>query len=291
MNPLLAALLGAAIVGGLVMLVMYFRPAPPKTRKAKSRTIGQEWQRLSKTTRNRLLVGVGVGLVVAIVTNLPVMVIVVPAAWVGLPLVLGKPSTYERDLLLALETWARALSSTAATGSFTLTEVIGITRGSVPALLRAPVEKLYARTHSTWSTADALYAFADELNSSYADEVVIYLVQAAEFSSGGLARALTGVADGLAGQAKLRIELQTEREKPRRTMATMTGIIGVVVVGIILFSGTEQMAFYKTPLGAVLLTMILGSFVLLLIWAKSLTRVAQEPRILQTARTTREGRP
>lgn len=290
MSPILAALVGAAIAGGLVMLALYFRPAPPKTgRKRKTRTLGQEWQRLSKTTRNRLVVGIIVGLAVAIVTNLPVMVIVIPAAWIGLPLLLGKPSTYERDLLLALEGWARALSSTAATGSFTLTDVIGITRGTVPTLLRAPVEKMHARIQSTWSTTDALHAFADELNSSYADEVVIYLVQAAEFNSSGLARALTGVADNLASQAKLRIDLQTERDKPRRTMATMTGIIAVVVAGIVLFSGTEQMAFYKTPAGTVLLTLILGSFVLLLIWAKSLTRVTGEPRILHVTQTSTEG--
>ncbi len=70
------------------------------------------------------------GIVAAVISGFPVMVIVVPAAITIVPALLGKPSTYERDLILALENWARSLASTADTGAFTLREVIGITRAA-----------------------------------------------------------------------------------------------------------------------------------------------------------------
>lgn len=286
----LAALAGVLITAGVIMAIAYFRPAPPKLARTPAKpSAAARWGALSRHTKRRLGVGAAIGLLVAIITAMPVMVIVVPAAMIGLPMLLGKQSTRERDLLLALETWARALASTAGTGNFTLREVIGITRGSVPDQLRQPVDRLYARMSSTWSSADALRRFAAEMNSAYVDEVVIYLIQAAEFNAGGLSRALTSVADSLSGYAKLRIDLQIERDKPRRVMRTMTGIVAFVLVAVVLFSGTSELAFYKTPAGAVILALILASFVALLAWAKVLTRVPPEPRIILADADTREA--
>lgn len=286
---LLAALGGALLAGGIVMVVMFFRPAPPKSARAQqSPSLSVRWKRISPAARRRIIFSLIVGFLAAVVVSMPLLVVIVPAAWIGLPLLLGKSSTHERDLLMALEGWSRALASTAGTGNFTLADVVSITRGSVPPLLHGPVDRLYARTQSTWSMTDALRAFADELNSVHADEIAIYLIQAAEFNAGGLARALNSVADSIADQVKLRIDLQVERDKPRRVMRTMTIIIGVVVAMIVLMANSEQMALYKTPFGTVLLACILGSFVLLLLWARSIAREAPEPRIL-TPVTTGQG--
>lgn len=174
------------------------------------------------------------------------------------------------------------MASTAETGEFTLREVIDVTRASTPAIIRVPVDRLAARMNGSWSSSAALRAFADELDSPWVDEVTIYLIQAAEFSSGGLAKALEGVADNLAVQTTMRIEIYNERDKPRRTMRTMTLIIGAVLVGIVLFSHTQQISMYRTPLGQVILAIILAGFVALLVWAKSLTRTRPEPRIILT---------
>lgn len=277
-----AAIAGAILLAGLVMLIAFFRPAPQKApKRAKNQTtLAQRWRRVSRPTRLRLLIGSAAGLVAALFTAIPLLLVVVPAAIVGLPLLLGKQDTREQQLIMALEAWARSLASTAETGKYTLREVIGITRGATPPQLRSAVDRLHARMSTSWSAAEAFKAFADELDSAYVDEVTIYLIQAAQFNSGGLARALSGVADTLAVQAKQRMEIFNEREKPRRTMQVMTGIVGVVLAGLVVFSQTPTIAFYRTAMGQIALLVIIGIFVVILIWAKSQNRFRPEPRIV-----------
>ncbi|MDZ5146343.1 type II secretion system F family protein [Microbacterium testaceum] len=281
---LLPSLSGALVAVGVVMVILYFRPAAPKSPSRHRPTLAQRWSSISKAVRQRLLIGGALGLIVAIFTGFPVMIVVVPAAFVALPFLLGKPSTRERDLILALESWSRSLAGTAETGRFTLKEVIGITRGSVPAVLQAPVDRLYGRMSSTWSAQDALRAFGDDLNSAPADEIVIYLIQAAEFNAVGLSKALNGVAETLSVSAKQMIDIELERAKPQDTMRTMAVIVGIVILGIIAFSGNETLSFYRTPIGGIAMALILAMFVGLLVWARAITRVVPEPRILVPSR-------
>jgi tight adherence protein B len=276
-----AGLAGGLLMGGIVMMVVAFRPAPNRRDRHSSKpTLTQRWAAVTRRTKTTVLVGVLLGLVAAAVSGIVILVVVVPAAVIGLPLLLGKPDTRERDLLSALETWSRSLSSAAETGAFTLREVISITRGSAPPILRVGVDRLNQRMSGSWSISEALRQFAAEMNSAHVDEVVIYLIQAAEYNAGGLTKALDAVAEMLAEENKLQLDTAIEREKPRRSLITMTGIITVVLVGIILFSHTNQIGLYRTPLGEVILAIILGVFVVLLVWARAQSRTQPEPRII-----------
>lgn len=277
---LLAGVAGGGVALGILMMIMYFRPGPQKTARPNRGALTRRWQQIDASTKRRFIIGLAVGLIVAFVTSFPAMVIVIPIAVVGLPALLGAPSTKERELLNGLEMWARSLAGTSDTGVFTLKEVIGITRGSVPEILQKPVDRLYARMSTTWSTTDALYAFGDELSNSYADEVVLSLIQAAEFNAGGLSTALNGIAESLSVTAKNRIDTEVEREKPRDTLKVMTGIVAVVIVLLILASGTDMLSFYRTPLGTIVLGFVIAIFVGLLAWAKAMNRHVEEPRIL-----------
>lgn len=278
---LVAAFLGAVVAAGIILLVVAFRPAPPKrVAPRREAQLSMVWKQTTRRTKSLILVGIVLGLIAVTISGIIVLVVVVPVAVVGLPLLLGKVDTQERDLLSALETWTRSLASTSETGSFTLREVVGVTRGSAPPLLRIAIDRMYNRMSSSWSNTAALRAFADELDNVAVDEVVIYLVQAAEFNAGGLAKALESLADNLATQVKQRLTIDNERDKPRRTLVTMTGIVAIVIVGIVLFARTPQLALYRTPIGEIILTFILASFVLLLVWAKSQTKTKPESRIV-----------
>jgi tight adherence protein B len=286
-----AALAGGLLMGGIVMMVVAFRPAPNRPDRHSSQpTLTQRWAAVTRRTKTTVLVGVLLGMVAAAVSGILILVVVVPAAVIGLPMLLGKPDTRERDLLSALETWSRSLSSAAETGAFTLREVISITRGSAPPILRVAVDRLNQRMSGSWHTSEALRQFAAEMNSAHVDEVIIYLIQAAEYNAGGLTKALDAVAEMLAEENKLQLDTAIEREKPRRSLITMTGIITVVLVGIILFSHTNQIGLYRTPLGEVILAIILGVFVVLLVWARAQSRTQPEPRIILPTPTGTERR-
>jgi tight adherence protein B len=290
MMTFLAVLAGAAAVGGVLLLIVAIQPTPPQRYDRRRRvTLSRRWAQVGSRTKLLLVVGAVVGLVAAAVSGIIVLVVVIPVAAFGLPLLLRKADTRERDLLSALETWARSLASTAETGSFTLKEVIGTSRGSAPPIIRIAIDRMYSRMNGSWGNAAALRAFADEMDNAWADEVVIYLIQAAEFNAGGLTQALSSLADNLATQVKQRMVIYNERDKPRRTMATMTGIIAFVLAGIVLFSATPQLAAYSTPVGEVVLTIILSVFLLLLVWAKRQTRTRPEPRIVITDAIGRKG--
>jgi protein-S-isoprenylcysteine O-methyltransferase Ste14 len=278
---LYAVLTGVMVTTGILMLVFPFRPAPE--RRSYRSPFRQRWAFVTRRTKTTILLGLILGVVAAAISGIVILVVVVPAAVIGLPLLLGRPETRERDLLSALDGWARSLAAAAETGSFTLREVIGITRGSAPPVLRVAVDRLNQRMAGSWSTGDALRQFAAELDSAHIDEVVIYLIQAADYNAGGLSTALDAVAEMLADQAKQQLETAIERDKPRRSLLTMTGIIAVVLIGIIVFSHTTQIGLYRTPLGELILTIILGVFVLLLVWAKAQSRVNPEARMIVPA--------
>ena len=279
---LLGALAGVAVVGGIVMIIAWFRPAPEKTgpRRRRSTSLATRWNRLGKRMQTMIVLGVIAGIVVTFLTQLPAMLVAVPAAFIGLPALLGKPETRERDLTAALEVWARSLSATAGTGAFTLQEVIGITRTSAPAMLRGAVDRLYARMNSTWTASRALHAFAEELDSDDADEVVVYLIQAAEYSAGGLEKALASVADALLQREKLQTEVFFEREKPRRSLTMMTWIAGFTLAVVVFSSSSDLMTLYKTPLGGIVMAILFAAFVLLLMWANSIVRAKPASRVL-----------
>lgn len=292
MMVLLAVLTGTITVAGVLLLVLAFRTAPPGRPGKRSRVaIAGRWARIDRRTKILLVVGIAAGLLGAAVSGIIVLLVVIPVAVVGLPLLLGKADTRDRDLLSALEAWARSLASTAESGAFTLREVIGISRASAPPALRVPIDRMCNRMNGSWDSAAALRAFAEEMDNTWADEVVIYLIQAAEFHAGGLSTALAGLADTLASQVKLQVTIYNERDKPRRTLVTMTGIIAFVLAGIVVFSRTPQIAAYTTPLGQGILTAILGVFLLLLVWAKRQTKTHPEPRIVIIDTLPRESQP
>ena len=112
---LLAALAGAIFVTGIILLIRAFRPAPPKpvSKKTSGPTLAQRWKAVSRRTKNTIILGLIAGVAAAAISGIILLLVVVPAAVIGLPLLLGKQDTRERDLLSALEAWTRSLASTA----------------------------------------------------------------------------------------------------------------------------------------------------------------------------------
>lgn len=279
MSVLLAALAGMLVIAGVVLALPTTR-FPPRGLRRPKRPFTATIRFIPARTRVLVLAGLAAGVVAAAISDVLVLIVVVPIAVVGLPALLGKPDTRERDMLSAVEAWSRSLAAGSATGRLTLRDVIAVTRTSTPPVLRPAVDRLHARMASTWTTAGALRAFAAELDSAWVDEVTIYLIQAADYSSAGLAEALHAIAGNLAAQVRLRAEVFKERERPRRVMIQITAIAASTVALVILFARTPQLAAYSTPIGQLLLTLVLTVLVALLVWARHIGRSRPEARFL-----------
>src|SRR5215211_105022 len=96
MTPLLPALCGALVVAGVIGMVYALRPTSPKPPRA-PRTVapfgrlGSRIAQVGPRTRLLILGGAAAGLMVAVATGWVIAIVLVPAAVVGIPLLLSPP--------------------------------------------------------------------------------------------------------------------------------------------------------------------------------------------------------
>jgi tight adherence protein B len=283
-NTVLACLLGALLAVGVMLVVAGLRGrSHPAEARARTRSRFTPLLRsLLRTHGWRLGLGVIVGAVFAAVSGMSIMVVVVPAAVVGLPLLLGAPANREIELLQALDRWIRGLAATLPTGR-SITDAIRVSVRNAPEKLAAPLALLVARLDDRWSGPEALRAMADELDSPDADAVLAALALAAERGGTGATATLNALADSIQDRLKAQREIETERAKPRIVVRQVT-IVTVSVLALALIFGRDFFAPYGTPVGQLILLSLLSLYVASLVMLRRMTTPRRRDRILRSAR-------
>lgn len=284
MIVLVPALAGALVVGGLIALVVGLRPSPVVERPSRPRRV----LKLTKQTRMLLLGGVVAGVVAFLVTGWVLALVVVPVAFVGLPVLLSSSSAAQRiERLEAMEEWTRSLSGVLTVG-VGLEQALVATLRSTPVAISPEVTRLVARLRARWNTEDALRAFADELDDATGDLVAANLILGARRRGAGLASVLEGLAESVAADVRARRQVEADRAKPRATARWVT-LISVGVLAILAVSGT-YVEPYQSPLGQVILVALLAMYVATLVWMKRMAIGRAMPRFLSPVPTaTRDG--
>ena len=282
MIVVIPAVAGALVVGGLLALFAGLRPSPVVERRSTARRAGKLRQ-LSNQTRVLLLAGVGTGVVAFLVTGWVLALLVVPVAFVGLPVLLSSSSATARiQRLEAMEEWTRSLSGVLTVG-VGLEQALVATLRSTPAAIAPEVTRLVARIRARWVTEDALRAFADELNDATGDLVAANLILGARRRGAGLSSVLEGLAESVAADVRARRQVEADRAKPRATARWVT-LISVGVLVILAISGTYVKP-YQSPLGQVILVTLLTAYVATLVWMKHMAIGRAMPRFLSPAAT------
>lgn len=283
MIVLVPALAGALVVGGLIALVVGLRPSPiveRPSRPRKARTV-------TRQTRMLLLGGLAAGIVAFLVTGWVLALVIVPVAFVGLPILLSSSSAAQRiERLEAMEEWTRSLSGVLTVG-VGLEQALVATLRSTPAAIAPEVTRLVARLRARWVTEDALRAFADELDDATGDLVAANLILGSRRRGAGLASVLEGLAESVAADVRARRQVEADRAKPRATARWVT-LISVGVLVILAVSGT-YVEPYQSALGQVILVSLLAMYVATLVWMKRMAIGRAMPRFLAPVRVTREG--
>jgi Flp pilus assembly protein TadB len=289
MTPLVPAVAGALIVAGLLGVVAGLRPhpAPPSDSTAPKRSIiatGAALGRLGALDRRtRLLLGAGaaVGLAVAFLTGWVIAIPLVPAAAAGVPVLLSvPPSASKIDRLEAMEEWTRSLSGilTAGVG---LEQALISTLRSTPEAIRPEVTRLASRLRARWATEDALRAFADELDDATGDLIAGNLILAARRRGAGVASVLEALAQSTAADVAARREIESDRAKPRSTARWVT-LITISVLGVLALTG-DYVRPYGSPIGQLLLVLLLGLYVATLWWMRTMSIGKPLPRFIGRA--------
>ncbi|WP_244928506.1 type II secretion system F family protein [Nocardioides sp. W7] len=274
MNALVPGLAGGLIAAGLLAVIVGLRPTavPPRPRPRR-RVL-----RLSPRARVLVLGGLGLGLVGWLLTGWVLALVIAPVAVVGLPVLLSAPPAVDQITRLeAMEEWTRSLSGVLTVG-VGLEQALVATLRSAPAPIGGEVTRLVARLRARWDTETALRAFADELDDSTGDLIAANLILGTRRRGAGLASVLEGLAESVAADVRARRQVEADRAKPRSTARWVT-LISASVLVVLALSGT-YVEPYRTPIGQVILVVLLTAYVATLIWMRRMANGQPPPRFL-----------
>lgn len=268
-------ILGAALGLGLVAVVVGLTPTPP----APPRPSGSGTRfAMSKRSRLALLAGLGGGLLAWQITGWVLAIVVVPVAVLGLPALLSGSDAKTQILKLeAMAEWTRALASVLTVG-IGLEQALLISLRSAPAAIEPEVRRLTSRLRARWRTEDALRAFANELDDATGDLIAMNLVLAARKRGTGLASVLEALAESVAEDVRARRQIEADRAKPRATARWVTAI-SVAVFAVLSLTSSYSTA-YRSPVGQVVLVVLLSAYVAALVWLKRMASGEPWPRLL-----------
>jgi Flp pilus assembly protein TadB len=224
--------------------------------------------------------GAVAGLLVALLTGWVIAIVLVPAAIVGIPLLLTPPpAAASVEKLEALEEWTRSLSGKLTAGQSLRSALIKSLQ-SVPAPIEREVGLMVSRLwNNTATTEDVLRAFAEDLNDSTGDVVASQLILAASGrGQAGLAKALDALAETVAADVRARRQIAADQAKPRTTARTVT-VITLGVLGMLALTG-DYIEPYGSPLGQVILAVLLTAYVATLLWMRRMAVAKPLPRFL-----------
>lgn len=284
MNLLATVLSAMVTVGGVVIVAAWgagVLDAPAGTASSTglwTRAV-ENLRRINPRTAAWLAVGLMLGVVVALWTGWPLMLVVVPVAVIGLPHLLSAPRQAEIELLGALDRWVRGMTAALATGR-SITDVLRLSARQPPAELADPLVLLVRRLDDRWTPDDALAALADDLDNADADAVIASLILAVRRGGSGAIVTLAALADSIQDRLRALREIESERAKPRAVVRQVTIITLVVLGGAMLF-GRGFFAPYGTPLGQLLLAVLLVVYVGSLAMLRRMTLPRRRGRILR----------
>lgn len=290
MTPLLAALAVIAVLGGAGLLVAGLRPAAVDLARPAARVaaLGSKPGRFSPRTRQLLLGGLIAGVLAWLISGWFVAVLVLPAAAAGLPVLLAKNSAAASIARLeAMEEWTRSLAGVLGVG-VGLEQAIMATLRSTPDAIRPEVATLIARLRARWSTASALRAFADDLDDATGDLIAASLLLAAGQQGNGLVSVLQGLASTVADDVRIRRAVEADRQGTRTTARAVTLITLGVLVAWMLFR-RSYIAPYGTPIGQVVLLLLLSGYVGALMWLRQISVSPRLPRFIGQHLTSQDG--
>ncbi|PSL01379.1 Flp pilus assembly protein TadB [Haloactinopolyspora alba] len=298
MSAFTAALSAMLILGGILLVAVGLVPrsalARPTTRtqRVKARFVSATGGRGQAARRTRKLLGVGlaVGMLGWLLTGWLILVLLAPVALIGLPVLLTPPSSSTSVAKLeAMEEWTRSLAGVLTVG-VGIEQAIMATMKSTPEALRPEVTTLAARLRARWPTVAALRAFADDLDDATGDLIASSLILGATRRGSGLAAVLEGLASTVAQDVQVRRNIEADRSKPRTT-ARMVTIVTLVALGFMAFN-SGYIEPYGTPVGQIVLIILLSCYVLCLLWMRQITRPQPLPRIMGwNLRASNRGSP
>jgi Flp pilus assembly protein TadB len=277
-RTLLALICGAVVGGALLLLIVALRGTEP--REATPSLFKGSGSADSRKAVIQLGAGIGVGLVVMVVTRWLVLA-------VALGLLAGLADRFfggtgeERraiERLEALATWTEALRDTIA-GAVGLEQAIPATAVNAAPAIKPGLNLLVDRLRIREPLPSALMRFADDLDDPSADLIVAALVLNARLRGPGLREVLGALADSAREELDVRRKVAAERRSTRRSVQVVVAITLLVAAALILFNPV-YVSPYTSFIGQFVLFLVIALYAVGLVWLRRLAKIEVPERFL-----------
>ncbi|RLV57063.1 type II secretion system protein [Aeromicrobium phragmitis] len=276
-------LLGALVGVGAVVLIAGLTPAEPKPA-----VVGRQSRLLEelKSGGSRIPWAVGAGFVILLLTRWPVLAIAAGVLVVFGPALIGGAAAERRSIerLEGLASWTESLRDTIA-GAVGLEQAIPATAYAASPTIAQPLADLADRLRVRTPMPVALQRFADDLDDPSADLIVAALVLNSRLRGPGLREVLGSLARSAREELEMRRRVTASRASTRRSVQIVMVITVVFVFGLSIFN-RSYVAPYTSPVGQMVLLLILGLFAAGFAWMRRLSDVELPQRFLFGARAS-----
>ncbi|MDR7278863.1 Flp pilus assembly protein TadB [Catenuloplanes atrovinosus] len=289
---LIAALGGAAIVGGLILaaVAVFGRPGPSGPDSRLTLRLRRIWNGSDPSAAGRrrhhavIILAFAAAALAWLLTGLPVIGVLVGIAIPGAPWLFTVGRAEQRSIarVEALGEWTRRLKDVSNIGQG-LQQAIVSTAATAPDTISDEVRTLAGRLRAGENPADALLLFADEMGDPVADQVVAALILHLTDRGERLSDVLASIAAGAAADVATRREVEAKRTQPRFAVRFLTVVtLVVLVLGLL---NPQYMRPYASPVGQLIMAALGTGFVALLAWVRGMSMPPPVPRFLNPPRT------
>ncbi|WP_307844500.1 type II secretion system F family protein [Actinospica acidithermotolerans] len=279
--PTLEALLaGVCGGGGLALLIaslIGFKPKEPSLRQAQA----GEWLRKAG---QRLAIAILVAVVVGLITGWPVAGVGVAVLVFFWSQLFGGLS-HERlgmQRVEALAMWTESLRDTIA-GAVGLEQAIPASARTAGPLLRPHLDALMDRLRGRMPLSEALHLLADDIDDPSADIIIAALILNSRLRGPGLREVLGALAKSAREEVDMRNRVMAQRAGMRRAVQIIVVAVTVVVVGMAVLD-RKYVAPYGTPVGQLVLALVMLLFAGGFFWLRKLSEVKTPERFLMRVR-------
>ncbi|HET6651727.1 MAG TPA: type II secretion system F family protein [Nocardioides sp.] len=273
---LLIVLLGAVVGGGVVLLVNGLTrheasavAKPPSGLGRRLRAFG-----------TRLPIAIGVGLLVLLVTRWIVAAVATGLLILFWDALFGGAGAEKRGIakIEALAAWTESLRDTVA-GAVGLEQAIPATAYAASPIIAGELSTMADRLRVRVPLPVALQRFAEDMDDASADLIIAALILNSRLRGPGLREVLTSLSESARAELDMRQRVSAGRRSTRRSVQIVVGVTLTFVFGLRIFN-PGYVEPYGSPVGQVVLLIVIGVFAAGVMWLRRLSRFETPERFL-----------
>jgi Flp pilus assembly protein TadB len=273
---LLIVLVGAAVGGGVVLLVNALTRQDVSPVAKPPSGLG----RRMKAFGTRLPIAIGVGLLVLLVTRWVVAAVATGLLILFWDALFGGAGAEKRGIakIEALAAWTESLRDTVA-GAVGLEQAIPATAYAASPIIAGELSTMADRLRVRVPLPVALQRFAEDMDDASADLIIAALILNSRLRGPGLREVLTSLSESARAELDMRQRVSAGRRSTRRSVQIVVGVTLTFVFGLRIFN-PGYVEPYASPVGQVVLLIVIGVFAAGVMWLRRLSRFETPERFL-----------